>query len=101
MLVPYPFTDLTGSKLRPAVVLAALDRGDLMLCQLTSNPYADPRAIRIDAADLMEGELTVTSYARPGKLFTGNARLVRRRLAAVGAVKFEELTDAIVALLKP
>lgn len=37
-LVPFPFSDLSRAKFRPAVVLAAIERGDLMLCQITSNP---------------------------------------------------------------
>ena len=42
VLVTFPFSDLSASKLRPAVVLADVGRGDYILCQVTSNPYADP-----------------------------------------------------------
>jgi mRNA interferase MazF len=45
ILVPFPFSDLSQSKLRPAVVLAGVGRGDWILCQVTSNPYGDPLAI--------------------------------------------------------
>jgi hypothetical protein len=31
VLIPFPFSDLSRSKLRPAVVLAAADRDDLIL----------------------------------------------------------------------
>ena len=46
-LVRFPFSDLSSSKLRPAVVLAFTGRDDWILCQVTSNPYSDPAAIRI------------------------------------------------------
>ena len=46
ILVPFPFSDLSQSKLRPAVVLADAGRGDWVLCQVTSNPYGDPSASR-------------------------------------------------------
>jgi mRNA interferase MazF len=36
VVLPYPFTDLSSSKVRPALVLASLDRGDVILCQITS-----------------------------------------------------------------
>ena len=39
VLVRFPFSDLSGSKLRPALVLAATGRGDVLLCQITSNPW--------------------------------------------------------------
>jgi len=50
-LVRFPFSDLSSSKLRPAVVLAFIGRDDWILCQVTSNPYSDPAAIRISDSD--------------------------------------------------
>ena len=35
VLVRFPFSDLSESKLRPAVVLADAGRGDWVLCQVT------------------------------------------------------------------
>src|SRR6058998_279873 len=72
VLVPFPFSDLSASRLRPAIVLADAARGDWILCQVTSNPYADPLAIEINAPDFSAGSLRTTSYARPGKLFTAH-----------------------------
>ena len=74
VLVQFPFSDLSATKLRPAVVLAAAGRDDWVLCQITSNPYADTAAVRIDDADFATGSLQRVSFARPGKLFTANAR---------------------------
>jgi mRNA interferase MazF len=47
VLVRFPFSDLSSSKLRPAVAIASVCRHDWILCQVTSNPYADPEAIYI------------------------------------------------------
>ena len=41
VLVRFPFSDLSQSKLRPAVVLANAGRGDQILCQITSKRYGD------------------------------------------------------------
>ena len=47
VLVSFPFSDLSQEKLRSAVVLADAGRGDWILCQITSNPYGDARAIAL------------------------------------------------------
>lgn len=39
VLLPFPFSDLSRSKYRPAAILADAGRGDWVLCQITSNPY--------------------------------------------------------------
>ncbi|OAD20408.1 transcriptional modulator of MazE/toxin, MazF, partial [Candidatus Thiomargarita nelsonii] len=47
VLIPFPFSDLSRSKLRPAVVIADVEHGDWILCQVTSQPYSDSQAIEI------------------------------------------------------
>lgn len=64
VLLPFPFSDLTASKLRPALVLADSGKGDWVLCQITSNPYADPAAVVITDADFEQGGLQRMSFAR-------------------------------------
>ena len=99
VLVPFPFSDLTQSKRRPAVVLADADRGDWILCQLTSKPYADARAVEIKDSDFERGSLRLTSYARPAKLFTAHESLF---LSGAGVLKSESLkriTDEVVRVI--
>ena len=45
VLVRFPFSDLSQQKLRPALGLADVQRGDCILCRITSQPYHDQRAI--------------------------------------------------------
>ena len=76
VLVSFPFSDLSRTKLRPAVVLASAGLDDWILCQVTSNAYADAQAVEISDGDFLTGGLLRTSYARPGKLFTANRSLI-------------------------
>ena len=84
VLVRFPFSDLSASKLRPAVILASADRDDWILCQVTSNAYADPHAVEIAESDFTSGSLARMSYARPGKLFSANTAIMQR---IVGSLK--------------
>lgn len=99
VVLPFPFSDLTENKVRPAVVLARVGRGDWILCQITSNPYGDAQAVVIDTTDFESGMLRLKSYARPSKLFTANEGLM---ISIEGTLKPEKLTEirkAIIAIL--
>lgn len=79
VVVRFPFSDLSSSKLRPAAVLAHAGGADWVLCQITSNPYGDPAAIAMTDDSFSSGGLNRDSYARPGKLFTASATIVVRQ----------------------
>jgi mRNA interferase MazF len=98
-LVPFPFSDLSQSKLRPAVALADAGRGDWLLCQVTSKIFGDPLAVVIDTADFARGSLRLTSYARPGKLFTANESLLVSEVGTLLPASRARITDAVIALL--
>jgi mRNA interferase MazF len=93
VLVPFPFSDLSQSKLRPAIVLASADRDDWVLCQVTSKPYGDTRALELRDADFVVGGLRVSSFARPAKLFTAHQSLF---VAEVGKLN-QQAIDRIVS----
>ncbi len=101
VLVRFPFSDLSQSKLRPAVVLANAGRGDQILCQVTSKPYSDTGAVTLDDAAFASGSLREVSFARPGKLFTASHDLVTRQLAVLTPEAFRRIVDAVVGLLRP
>jgi mRNA interferase MazF len=99
ILVTFPFSDLSQSKLLPAVVLANAGNQDWVLCQITSNAYADPSAIEIREAHFANGSLRLTSYARPGKLFTANRGLIVKKIGDLKQDKFRQIVETIVNLL--
>jgi mRNA interferase MazF len=100
VVVRFPFSDLTGAKLRPAVVLAEAGRGDWVLCQITSNAYGDPRALRLTRSDFASGSLRISSYARPGKLFTAHTSLVAASVGELHSDMFVAIRDAVVRLIQ-
>ena len=100
VLVPFPFSDLSQAKLRPAVVLADAGRGDWILCQITSNPYGDSRAIEITDSSFDAGSLRIISYARPGKLFTANQDPMVSQVATLNSASFKTIIEAVVSILR-
>lgn len=89
--INFPFSDLSSTKRRPALVLASVKKGDVILCQITSKPYSDPAAIVITANDFNQGTLNRESFARPGKLFTAHQSIICQEIATIKAQKFNEI----------
>ena len=101
VLVPFPFSDLSRSKVRPSVCLADAGRGDWVLCQVTSNPYGDPLAESLDTPDFASGGLLIASFARPGKLFTAQAALMVRSVGILTPAALARVLSAVVKILHP
>ena len=100
ILISFPYSDVSASKLRPALVLADAGKGDWVLCQITSNPYADAAAIELTESDFAEGSLQRLSYARPGKLFTAHETLFRGAVGALTHDKQAEVVNRIIFMLQ-
>lgn len=96
IVLPFPFSDLSRSKFRPASLLAGAGRSDWIACQITSNPYADSRAIVLGASDFAEGGLQRESFVRPSKLFTAHEGLFT---SVAGRVRSELLGAARAAVV--
>lgn len=76
IVIPFPFSDLTQAKRRPALVVAELEGDDLILCQITSQRLRDRYAIPLGDDDFDVGGLKQQSYIRPNRLFTADNRIV-------------------------
>jgi mRNA interferase MazF len=80
VVLPFPFSDLSGSKLRPALVLADLSGDDIILCQITSQMSAkDSHAIALEAKDFQKGNLKVLSNIRPNRIFTADKNIIKKK----------------------
>jgi mRNA interferase MazF len=100
VIVHFPFSDLSSSKLRPAVVLAEAGRGDWISCQITSKSYGDDRALPLYPSDFALGSLREESFLRPGKLFTAHTSLISGPAGQLQPAKFSTVRDAVVRMIQ-
>lgn len=100
VILPFPFSDLSQSKFRPALLLADAGRGDWIACQITSNPYADTHAIALTEADFSMGGLQLLSYARPGKLFTANEALFSGKAGILIDASLNKVRETVAELVR-
>ena len=100
VVVPFPFSDLTQTKRRPALVLAELQGDDLILCQITSRLITDQYAILIDNSDFSSGSLRQSSNLRPNRLFTADQQIILYRVSNLKSEKVNEIIVKIVEILQ-
>ena len=101
VVVPFPFSDLSSSKRRPALVLADLPGGDIILCQITSQFARDISAVSLTNADFISGVLQVDSNVRPNKLFTADKAIIAYKVGTISAGKYNDVYEQIRLLLAP
>lgn len=98
VVVPFPFSDLSQSKKRPALVLANVTGDDLILSQITSKKIQDNYSIKLLHSDFDEGHLKIESNIRPNKIFTADENIILYKLAHLKGEKIEEVTDKIIRI---
>jgi mRNA interferase MazF len=93
VVIPFPFSDLSSTKKRPALVLALLPDDDVLLCQITSRTRGDTSTIEIGEGDFLYGRLPVASYVRCGKLFAASSSIVERTTGRLGPAKLKVIAE--------
>ena len=100
VVLPFPFSDLSASKKRPALVIAALDGNDIILCQITSKARTDNYSIILNNSDFKQGNLNLTSIIRPNRLFTADKSIVLYKIGSLKDKKLKEAIDSISDIIK-
>jgi mRNA interferase MazF len=100
VIINFPFSDLSGAKRRPALVVADLKGDDVILCQITGVARKDGYSILLDEKDYVEGKLSSSSVVRPNRVFTANESIIRYKACSISNGKCEEAIDKLVEVLK-
>ena len=99
VIIPFPFTNLSGSKKRPAFVAADLSGDDIIVCQITSKSKFDPLALPLGANDFVSGSLPVDSFIRPNKIFTADKNMILSVAGHLSEDKTLGVLNAIITLI--
>ena len=96
VLIPFPYSDLTGSKQRPALILSNKllnSTQDRICCLITSNPANE--CLEIKSEHFEEGKLPFKSWVKPQRLFTIDKRIIRKKLCKINKKFHEEILRRI------
>jgi len=100
VVIPFPFSDLSQSKRRPALVLTKLQGNDLILCQITSKNVKDDYAIPVEQNDFASGSLNQDSNIRPNRLFTADDQIILYRIGNIKKIKLDLVINKIIEIIK-
>lgn len=98
VLVPFPFTDLSGSKNRPALVLVVTEN-DVTVAFITSQmKWLEELDVKIEPA--FENGLKQSSLIRLGKLTTLDKNIVIGKLGSIGINELQIVNQNLIQIFK-
>lgn len=102
VLLPYPFSDLEGTKVRPALVVSNdsfnKKSADCIMVPLTTIIKNEPYSIIINQEDLSLGKLLKSSRIRVDKIFCVEKNLITRKIGKINDKTFEKIKKEIMKI---
>ncbi len=93
VVLPFPFSDLSFSKKRPALVVANLKGDDVILCQITSQTSEE--AIPLNEQDFEVGKLPLGSWILPEKIFTADSEIIIYEAGKIKKKKIQQVQNML------
>ncbi|MDD5191668.1 MAG: type II toxin-antitoxin system PemK/MazF family toxin, partial [Candidatus Nanoarchaeia archaeon] len=96
VITPFPFSDLSSSVKRPALVVANLKGDNVILCQITTKERQDPYKSDLTINDFESGGLKINSFVMPSILFTIRNSIILYKSGKLKKEKINEIQDKII-----
>lgn len=102
VLLPFPFTDLENSKVRPALIVSndSFNKrsDDCIMVPLTTVIQDNPYSIIIDQEDMGSGKLLRPSMIRIDKVFTVEKKLAVMKIGSLNNMTFKKVRDKLLEM---
>jgi len=98
VLVPFPYSDQTGTKVRPALILSNLKfnkNDDIILCAITSSIKDRPYSIIIDANDTINKNLHDKSQIRIDTITRIKKDLIIKEIDVLNEKTFKNVLEIL------
>src|SRR3989344_335605 len=102
VLVTFPFSDQTGQKVRPAVIVSNdkfnTKSEDLLVCAITSNLKPSDYSIEIDQKDIELGSLHDKCVIKVESIIKMRKTLVIKKIASIKETTFLKIKEILLKL---
>lgn len=96
VLIPFPYSDLSGSKRRPALIISnsKMQRHeDIICCLITSNP--SNQGIVLEDSFFEDNLLPFKSWVKPYRIFTLKKSLIIKKLSSIKESAYKKVLDEL------
>jgi len=101
VLLPFPYTDLSISKLRPALIISNKklnNSEDRICCLITSN--SPKQGMLIEKNSFERGVLPFKSWVKPQRIFTINSKIIQKGLCKINSEFYNKILCEINEYIK-
>jgi mRNA interferase MazF len=98
VVLPFPFSDLSTSKKRPALIVANLEGDDFILAQITSAKKFDRYSVKLNKIDFKYGSFSVESFIRPNKLFTADKSIFLYKKSSINKSQIKQVESSLLKI---
>jgi len=103
-LVPFPFSDLSGNKIRPVIIISKdqfnKNSEDVIICGITSNISKGKHTINIDNKDLEKGHLFVPCCIKTENILKINKNLLIKQIGKLKPDTFSKVLKELYTLFE-
>jgi len=103
LLVPFPFSNQSGKKVRPVIVISNNEFNqyseDILVIGVTSNNLKDKYTIDLTKKDLDEGNLITKCYIKIENLLKIDKELVIKKIGRINKQTLRIIVDKIFTII--
>ena len=104
LLVPFPFSDQSGRKVRPVVVISAdsfnTHSQDVIVVGVTSNVKKERYALALKNTDLEQGTLFTKCMIKVENILRLEKELIIKKIGKIKKGKLSEVIDILDSIIK-
>lgn len=95
VVLPFPYTDLSSVKKRPALVIAALKGNNIVLAQITTSKRDDEDLINLSKNDFSSGFLKYNCFIMASIIFTADGSKIDYKAGKLKQEKIKEVQNKL------
>jgi len=96
VVLPFPYTDFSSVKKRPAVVIATLRGQNVILAQITTNQRNDEDLVSLTKKDFSSGSLSSDSFIMASLIFTADTSQIEYKAGKINSTKIKEVQNKLI-----